>query len=1727
MLPLNYCQQTTTTLNQQKNKQQKTKSKKPEGRWRDMEFKILVTALFYLLSIGVTLAQNSGISLGWTNNVSCLEFDDEKRVTLETISESDCLVFCQGRQTTFTLYGTLSTSLVTSWAVAGGTASAQDNDSVVVSWTAPGTGQLTLTAYDENNVPITRTICINIEPGPNINFTTAPLQNFVPGLDSCSGVPINFTNLSPQANPNSIINYLWDFGDGNTSGEVNPTHIYEEPGVYYVTLSGTNECNCLGSNRIRITVERRGFVIDCPGIVCGGDSMEYRILDGNECVNAYNWTVVNGSFEGGNNEQIARVKWDETNSSGFGYITFNPVNCGAACVSPTTIKVPVITPTAAIIGNTTICAGDSYTYSLPQWPSTEFAWRVVNNPNSSLANVVVTDQRNQITLTATQAGTITLVCEYRNTLIGCAGMAQLTINVKQTPVIQGAQTYTVGQTISLSTVPTTTVSWRLTNPSNTLVASSNNTTTFTNYTFPTAGIYRLRVFGNNLCEDVLLPIIVNSPPTPPVIVEPSAIGQNRSATSVNTLVCPGAIYSYEIDDPDPNSFYTWEVVGGTFVGSNNGIAVNVGFDNSSPTHLLTAKRTIIGQPASTAVQTTIVFTIIQINAGITNNSNFTPNLNNLTACQSTYVNYYSMNLDTPANDMYLDGDTYEWEISPPSRGSIVNYQGTGQVRILWNNVNAAATATLKLTVRRCNLVQVYSRQITILPTPTFTISSNSSACSLEPLTFTLVPNSNVPLEAGTPINWTFSNGLTLTTVAPTLSVTQTFNNSTESNHSFSVTATVNNPNSCSGVASASKSFVITSGSKALLTAQGNLLICPPAVANNATFFAGVTPGATVVGWYHNDILIPNTNGLASFTPNSVGLSIGVYKFQTSFNGCLSWSNNLTITQNCGDAPGCNLSPMPSLSFVAPTGVNCATLTLRGSHTGNPVATYYDVFGEQPALTNQAANAANNQFVTTVSQAGVYTCRYNAKYPVPNSSQFCLVSTTTTLTVPYVPDFKIQVSCQSNNMFGITTTDDSSILQAVTNKTYTYDWATSVNGPWTNFVPNTQFPQNAATDLTAGNYFIRYTISGLLNNVAQPPCSIIKPLNILPTPTNQQIIFTQPTCFDTPVQFSISNPSPDDVSFLWLFEPNVTNSVANPHRTFPLNPLGNNENWTLFVIVQITNKYGCVRTLASAPVNIPRRCYSGTTDFANTAITEACQGENITLKYTPQNLPNGPTDPADACTPGPNMYQWMSGSSPIVGETGSTIQVNRTGLYWVKVFNAAGCVYNTPLPVNPVFHSLPIVRINTDGLICSEPNVQPQLNASVVTDATSWEWLLDGNSINQDNQESINIANIAVGDHILSVAANRNGCTATATYNVTVSPEINAPILSYEVDCQERKIVISATNADEGELQWSTGVSGSSITTSHGGVYGVTYYHPSGCTATAEIDVPHFADKYLWHADVGCVEICETFPANIIGPDRQFFPGYTWLDGPSDLSGNSLVEPFFIPEDFLIESVFDLESPAGCNFKTDPIIVRRRGCTTCQFKDDYWPSTVTQISTPASFCAFNVTLTLDNQTANSLSGTFFSNSTDFVVSSAPVTFTPGISTVNLVVGSVNSVNSGSHFFTFLSNNGQRGKCTFTIPLTLPGCAQGSSDYFEKDQQQLIEQIHLVPNPVTTTTTLLYPRAVQNAVAEIYSLNGTLMQTVNLTDEKETQIDTSKFPQGTYILVLMKDNKIITRKKLIKN
>jgi len=90
--------------------------------------------------------------------------------------------------------------------------------------------------------------CGDDEPDP-IDPPDAPLPTSSFDTGTIDGLTVTFVNASINASSQT-----WDFGDGNTSTEANPTHTYEMDGTYTVTLTVTNSDGATDVTTREVTV---------------------------------------------------------------------------------------------------------------------------------------------------------------------------------------------------------------------------------------------------------------------------------------------------------------------------------------------------------------------------------------------------------------------------------------------------------------------------------------------------------------------------------------------------------------------------------------------------------------------------------------------------------------------------------------------------------------------------------------------------------------------------------------------------------------------------------------------------------------------------------------------------------------------------------------------------------------------------------------------------------------------------------------------------------------------------------------------------------------------------------------------------------------------------------------------------------------------------------------------------------------------------------------------------------------------------------------------------------------------------------------------------------------------------------------------------------------------------------------------------------------------------------
>lgn len=75
-------------------------------------------------------------------------------------------------------------------------------------------------------------------------------------FQSSNGKQVAFQGIT-----NSATSWLWDFGDGTTSAEQNPVHVYQEGGYYVATLTATGAGNATESSEVKLAVELTPYAL--------------------------------------------------------------------------------------------------------------------------------------------------------------------------------------------------------------------------------------------------------------------------------------------------------------------------------------------------------------------------------------------------------------------------------------------------------------------------------------------------------------------------------------------------------------------------------------------------------------------------------------------------------------------------------------------------------------------------------------------------------------------------------------------------------------------------------------------------------------------------------------------------------------------------------------------------------------------------------------------------------------------------------------------------------------------------------------------------------------------------------------------------------------------------------------------------------------------------------------------------------------------------------------------------------------------------------------------------------------------------------------------------------------------------------------------------------------------------------------------------------------------------
>ena len=146
-----------------------------------------------------------------------------------------------------------------------------------------GTYSVKLIALDTStcNKIDSTTYVITVYTIPAAKFTAAP--NPAP-----ENTPVNFTNLSAGAT-----NYIWDFGDGQTSTETNPLYQFNSTGIFNVCLQAINAAGCIDTFCMNVSAKILPLV-DVPNAFTPGKFGRNAVINVKGFgIGKMNWRIYN------------------------------------------------------------------------------------------------------------------------------------------------------------------------------------------------------------------------------------------------------------------------------------------------------------------------------------------------------------------------------------------------------------------------------------------------------------------------------------------------------------------------------------------------------------------------------------------------------------------------------------------------------------------------------------------------------------------------------------------------------------------------------------------------------------------------------------------------------------------------------------------------------------------------------------------------------------------------------------------------------------------------------------------------------------------------------------------------------------------------------------------------------------------------------------------------------------------------------------------------------------------------------------------------------------------------------------------------------------------------------------------------------------------------------------------------------------------------------------------
>jgi len=996
----------------------------------------------------------------------------------------------------------------------------------------------------------------HLKPKVTPNFTYTVTCNIV-----------NFTDLSTgtciwKPGPWSPTAWTWHFGDGASSPSQNPSHTYNVPGTYTVTLI----VSCpRDSIKIPVTVT--------PGLVlstavtnsgCSGStgSATVTITTGTGPF-TYTWTATGGNAATASN--LAPGHYTITVSNGS-CTNKDTITIGSAGIPPVT---------SAITGPSPVCPNAvGIIYSVINTPGSTYNWIIPAG-----ATITAGQGTNSITINwGATGGTIT--CTETN---GCGSGTPVTTNV------------------TISTTPVTSAisgpSSICPNATNTTYSVANTTGSTYNWTVPPGATIVSGQTTNSIVVNwgvggIISVTETSTCGTGTAVTTTVAVVSSPLTSAINgpTPLCPNATGTTYTVTNNAGSTYNWSVPAtATITAGQTTNSINVNWAATGGV-ITCAEANICG--TGTPVTYTVIMNSIPVTGPISGST---------TVCANTSGISYSVT-NTP-------GSIYNWTVS--GGGTIAFGQGSNSIFINWGITGGTVSVTQTNT---CGTgIAVTTTVVIVNPPVTSAINGPTPLCPNATNTTYSVTNT-----AGSTYNWTVP-------ATATISVGQTTNSINVNWGSTGGVITCTENNVC-GNGTVVTFTVMMNAAPATGAISGTTPVCPNQTnviytVNNtagstytwtipagANISSGQNSNSIIVNWgtTPGNITVIESNicgtGTVVIYPVTVS-TLAITSPITGGNPSCANTNGITYSVTAG---GLSYTWTVSGGGTIASGQGTNSITLNWGATGGIVAcTEYNQCGAGNTVTDTVTflNIPIAAIMTGVSpvcpnQNGIIysiTSHTTSTYSWTVSGGGTIASgqNTNSINVNWGASGGV-VTCTESNMCGSGTpvsftvamnslpvtgaiSGPSPVCANATNTTYTVSNTTGSTYNWT-------VPVGAIIISGQGTHTITVNWNGspggnvsvIETNVCGNGTAVILPIVVNAAPAVHIVASPHDGCSPLPVNFTdntVLGAGVTITSWSWVFGDGNISSFQNPTNVY-VNPGGYNVSLT------ITTNSGCTSTFSS-------------------------------------------------------------------------------------------------------------------------------------------------------------------------------------------------------------------------------------------------------------------------------------------------------------------------------------------------------------------------------------------------------------------------------------------------------------------------------------------------------------------------------------------------------------------